>query len=155
VKAAIAMAGMLLCACAGSGQRGDASFRERAVSALGGPDGYVLVFSPFNCTLTGAQIDAINALAARRRRSGIILAFSPSPADDSTAATAVARLGIRMTTRSLRESPLRDVGTRDGLRLPIAIAIRHGEVIAMTSGESAERLDSWLSWLEQRPFGTP
>jgi hypothetical protein len=147
----LVLATVLSSACRGQPGPERESLRQRAVAALGARDGYVFVFSPFNCSLQASQIDAMNLVAARARRSGIILTVAPGEVADSVSATAVARLGLRMKVRSLARSPLRDVMTDEQLRLPLVIAIRGGQVIGMLAGDSVDRLDSWLAWLEQRP----
>jgi hypothetical protein len=106
------------------------------------------VFSPFNCSLRKEQIDFMNALAGRSRRSGIVLTLGPGVIEDSIAAKAVAALGIRLKTRTLARSPLRELIAVDRLSVPLTIAIRRGRIIGMLAGESAERLDSWITWLE-------
>jgi hypothetical protein len=147
----LALAVVLTSACRGQpGPEGD-SLRHRAVAALGAPDGYVFVFSPFNCSLQAAQIDAMNLIAERTRRSGVILTVAPGEVADSVTAGAVARLGLRMKAQPLARSPLRDVTTNEQLRLPLVIAVRGGQVIGVLAGDNVNRLDSWLAWLEQRP----
>src|SRR3982751_1578338 len=92
-------AGVLATACSALPAR--PSFRERIATVLESPDGYVFVFSPFNCSLQGSQIDEMNLLASRTRRSGIVLATGPAGLSDSAAAAAVARLGVKLKARAL------------------------------------------------------
>jgi hypothetical protein len=124
------------------------SLGRRAAEALGARDGYVFVFSPFNCSLQQEQIDALNTIAARKRRSGIILTIGPGNLDDATSANAVAKLGLRMRSKVLMRSALRGLIERERMESPIVIALRSGRVIGTLSGESAERVDSWIEWLE-------
>lgn len=147
----LVLTGAIAVACQGQPRSGGESLRRRAVTALGARDGYVFVFSPFNCSLQAEQIQAMNMVAARTRRSGIILTVAPGEVADSVTAGAVARLGLRMKTLPLARSPLRDVLTSEQLRLPLVIAVRGGQVIGVLAGENVDRLDSWLAWLEQRP----
>jgi hypothetical protein len=129
---------------------GDQAWSRHAVAALGAPDGYLFVFSPFNCALRSEQIAAMNVLADRRRRTGRVLTVGHELSDSIVAADAMARLGVRLDVRPLATSALRS-RPRAGLNAPLAIAIRNGEVIAVLSGSLAERLDTWLAWLEQWP----
>jgi hypothetical protein len=147
-QARLVLASLLVAACVQP--MPEDSLARRAVATLGARDGYVFVFSPFNCSLRGEQIDLMNELAARRRRTGVILTAVSSDISDSTAAAAVSGLGLRMRTLSLARSPLRAITSRDRLRLPLAIALRRGEVVGILSGDDAERVDTWIAWLEQR-----
>jgi hypothetical protein len=121
---------------------------ERAVASLGADDGYLFVFSPFNCSLRAPQIRAMNELARRHRRSGRILTIGHALSDSTTAAQAVAELGILLQSRPLATTALGGSPVA-GLIGPLAIAIRHGKVIAILAGANAERIDTWLAWLEQ------
>jgi hypothetical protein len=123
-----------------------------AVSALGARDGYVFVVSPFNCSLNASQIDALNDLARRTRRSGVILAAGGAAVSDSVAAAAIADLGIRMRTRRLAESDVDRALANLGWRPPIVIALQHGEIVGTLSGEHAQMLDTWIPWLERQPL---
>jgi hypothetical protein len=123
---------------------------RRAVATLGARDGYLFVFSPFNCSLRAPQIDALNALAARQRRSGRILTIGHELADSTIASRMIADLGLRIPAQPLAATPLGHSRARAGLRAPIAIAIRGGEVVALLSGSDLDRLDGWLDWLEHR-----
>jgi hypothetical protein len=144
-------AGVLVAAC--STFTGHRRLGERLETVLGSGDGYVFVFSPFNCSLQGDQVDEMNTLAARTRRSAIVLATGPANLSDSAAASAVARLGIRLKARSLAGTDLEDLAEDTSLGMPLVLAIRHGEVIGILSGATAERLDTWIPWLENRRVG--
>jgi hypothetical protein len=126
------------------------SWARRAAQTLGASDGYVFVFSPFNCSLKAEQIDAMNELATRQRRSGRVLTVGHEIADSATASEAVADLGIRLRASPLAATPLGRSSQPAGLHVPLVIAIRDGEVIAILSGADAGRLDTWLAWLEHR-----
>jgi hypothetical protein len=118
------------------------------IAALGARDGYVFVVSPFNCFLTADQIGVLNAIAARTRRSGVILTAGAAAGTDSTAARAVADLGIRMRASRLLGTPI-DRGLNSlGWKPPVIIAMRHGEVVAILRGEQAREFDTWIAWLE-------
>ena len=146
IRRACVLAGTLLTATCTSVDHGSLRLEGAARAALGARDGYVFVFSPIDCSLRQEQIDRLNILAARARRSGVIL--TTGPIDDSTAARAVALLGIRMRTAPLAVTTLSAAIDAAQLRLPLAIAIRHGRVIGVLAGQEAERLDAWVSWLE-------
>jgi hypothetical protein len=137
-------------ACGAPGSSVDDLWSRRAVATLGARDGYLFVFSPFNCSMREAQIDALNALASRQRRSGLILTTGHEEADSAIASRLVGDLGLRLRARPLAMTPLGQNGARAGLRAPIAIAIRGGEVVAVLSGADLDRLDGWLDWLEHR-----
>ena len=129
----------------------EAALAGNAVSTLGAPDGYVFAVSPFNCFLGRRQVEALNALAARTRRSGVILASGGAAVDDATAAAAVGALGIRMRTRRLAGSAIGRELNRLGWNPPVVIAIRHGAVVGVLTGEQAQTLDTWIAWLEGQP----
>ena len=129
--------------------RGDRGpWNDLVVASLEASDGYLFVFSPFNCSLRSAQITAMNELAIRRRRTGRILTVGHELADSNAAADAVRALGIRLPTRPLASTPL-GRGHAAGLSAPLAIAIRHRRVVAVLAGPEAERLHTWIAWLEQ------
>lgn len=146
------LAGVLLAGCIRPAQP-TPSLGSRAVETLGARDGYVFVFSPLNCSLAQEQIDALNAIATRTRRSGILLTLGPSDFDDSTSAAAVARLGLRMKSMVLTRSPLRGLVDRGQMAAPIAIALRGGRVVGVVAGEYAERVETWIEWMEQSNVG--
>lgn len=126
------------------------SLSEAAVTALGARDGYVFVLSPFNCFLSADQIAVLNTIAARSRRSGVLLASGAAASSDSASANAVLGLGIRMRASRLLGTPLdRGLGSL-GWKPPIVIAIRNGEVIAVLRGEQAKDFHTWIGWLERQ-----
>ena len=137
-------------ACVSAGPTVDDPWSRRAVATLGARDGYLFVFSPFNCSLRAPQIEALNALAARQRRSGRVLTIGHEVADSAIASRLVVDLGLRIPTQPLAITSLGRGGAQAGLRAPIAIAIRGGEVVALLSGSDLDRLEGWLDWLEHR-----
>ena len=137
-------------ACVSPGPSIDDAWSRRAIATLGARDGYLFVFSPFNCSLRAPQIEALNALGARQRRSGRILTIGHAVADSAIASRLVVDLGLRIPAQPLAMTPLGQGSARAGLRAPIAIAIRGGEVVAVLSGSDLDRLDGWLDWLEHR-----
>jgi hypothetical protein len=129
---------------------GNKPLSERIATVLESRDGYVFVFSPFNCSLQARQIDEMNVLASRARRSGVVLATGPSGLSDSAAVAAVDRLGIKLKARALERSGLEYLVHDQSFDMPMVIAIRQGAIIGILSGASAERLDTWIPWLERR-----
>lgn len=149
-RACFFMANLLVAAaCHRADLPSGAAFDGRAVTALGAQDGYLFVFSPFNCSLKASQIDAINLIAQRTRRSGVILTAGFASVDSLTAADAVAQLGIHMRFVPLTNTSLATYVGGGGMQLPLVIAIRGGRVIGLLAGPDAERLDGWIAWLEQ------
>jgi hypothetical protein len=146
------LAGVLLAGCIHPPQS-TPSLGSRAVETLGARDGYVFVFNPLNCSLAQEQIDALNAIATRTHRSGILLTLGPSNFDDSTSAAAVARLGLRMKSVVLARTPLRGLVDRGQMAAPVVIALRGGRVVGIVAGGYAERVDTWIEWLEQSSVG--
>jgi hypothetical protein len=123
---------------------------RRAVATLGAKDGYLFVFSPFNCGLREAQIDALNALAHRSRRTGKVLTIGHELVDSAIARRAVTELGITMPSIALGATPFGSSRETRSLGVPLAIAIRDGQVIATLAGADVERIDRWIAWIEHR-----
>ncbi|HET9426532.1 MAG TPA: hypothetical protein VFO55_14265 [Gemmatimonadaceae bacterium] len=120
------------------------------MATLGAAEGYLFVFSPFNCALRAPQIAALNALSERSRRSGRLLSIGHELADSAAARRATKELGIRLKTGPLATTRLgASLGTV-GLTTPFAIAIRENRVVAVLSGADTQRIDSWLAWIEHR-----
>lgn len=136
--------------CGAARPSGSDTWAQRAVATLGADDGYLFVFSPFNCALRQRQIEAINELAGRTRRTGIVLSVGHEVADSAVARAAVVALDIRLRSVPLATTPLGRAGRAAGFTVPTAIAIRGGQVVSVVSGRDAERIDTWLEWLERR-----
>lgn len=141
-------AGVLLGVACARPDRGD--WTRDAIATLGAMDGYLFVFSPFNCALRQPQIDALNALATRARRAGKILTIGHELGDTAIARQTVAALGIRMVSMPLAATAFGRSPETRSLGFPLAVAIRGGQVIATLSGSEAERIDDWVAWVEHR-----
>jgi hypothetical protein len=123
---------------------------EAVLSALGGRDGYVFVVSPFNCVLGGNQIDALNAIGSRHRRSGVMIVSGGAAGNDSAAVAAAAGLGIRMRTTGLTGTHIERELKRMGWQPPLVVAVQRGEIVGLLRGEEVRRLDTWVAWLERQ-----
>jgi hypothetical protein len=136
---------------AGAPRRGDASpdtARAVVVTALGATDGYIFVLNPFNCVLREAEIETMQRLALRHRRSGRVLTMGHDASDSATARRAAVELGVTLPVSPLGASSLANSPLLRSIGTPAVIAVRNGRVIGTLAGVDFERSAEWIRWIE-------